>query len=68
MLCAHIRKPRKNKFPMYASEGHREQKDVFYISSPLRLTKIYTMPACKMYYKNYTNFKKLSKSRGIQIK
>lgn len=52
MLRTHILKPRKNKFPTYASEGHRKQKDVSYISSPLRPTKIYKMPACKMYYEN----------------
>lgn len=67
MLCAHILKPRKNKFPIYASEGRRKQKYVSYISSPLRPTKICKTPTCKMHYKKYTNFKNLSKSRGIKI-
>lgn len=67
MLCARILKPRKSKFPMYASEGHRKQKYLSCISSPLRPTKICKMPACKMHYKKCTNFKNLSKSRGIKI-
>lgn len=57
MLCAHILKPRKNKFPLDASEGRRNQKDVFCISSTLRPTKIYKMPASKMYYKNIQTLK-----------
>lgn len=68
MLCTHILKPRKNKFPMSASEGHRKQKYVSYISSPLRPTKIYKTSPCKMYYKNMQTLKFSSKSRGIKIK
>lgn len=70
MLCARILKPRKNEFPLYASEGHRKQKKIYvsYISSPLRPTKIYKMPSCKICYKNMQTLKKMSKSRGIKIK